>query len=138
MNCNEFNNQLASLVHPSEMTEEMLNHARYCQDCAKARERNFLLFEYIREEKAVRISPFVKTRVMARIEEPPSKEWYARPALVTVLSVMVFIFGIIGAGFFENTPDLNPMESIAADYYFQDHPGTQLEEIWLNTANYEE
>lgn len=138
MTCNEFTNRLASLKYPLEISPEMKRHQETCPQCALAYNNAVMLMQYISEEKAVKVSPFLKTRVAAKLDKPVNTGWYARPAILSVVSVIVFIFGIVSANLLESPEKINPMESIASDYYFQDNYGTQLEEIWFNANYYEE
>ncbi len=138
MTCKEFTTNLASLKDPSEISQEMQRHQTSCPQCARAYDNAVMLMQFINEEKTVKVSPFLKTRVAAKLEEPVITGWYARPAILTAVSVIVFIFGILSANILESPEKVNPMESIASDYYFQSDYSAQLEEIWFNANYYEE
>ncbi|WP_010662174.1 hypothetical protein [Marinilabilia salmonicolor] len=141
MTCNEFNKQLAMLQRSGEMTQEMQEHMDECASCKETYEKEQLLFDFVEEEKALKISPFVTTRIMAQIErvEKPSR-MVARPAFVSLLSVVVLILGFFSASLFsgsEASSLADSTEIIATDYFFSANPGSQIEDIWLNSYSYE-
>lgn len=138
MTCNEFTTELSSLKYPSDISQEMQSHRTTCPQCARVYHEAVVLMQFISEEKTLKVSPFLKTRIAAKLDEPVNTSWHARPAILTVASVIVFILGIVSANILESSGKTNPMESIASDYYFQNNYGTQLEEIWINTNYYEE
>lgn len=135
MKCQELNNQLASMNDITGLTPEMHRHIETCASCRKAYDKTESLLAFIAEEKSARVSPFVKTRVMAQIENPPVKPKPLKPAFVTAMSVMLLVLGFFSGGIFQNHGELasDRTEVIASDYYFSDNPGAQLEEIWINT-----
>jgi hypothetical protein len=141
MTCKEFNNQLALLQQPGEVPREMEVHMSNCVSCMEAFEKTKLLFDFVAEEKAKKISPFVTTRIMAQIEsaEKPGKVM-VRPVLAYVLSLVVLLMGFFSASLFTSSEPsslADTSEVIATDYFFSDNPGSQLEDIWLNTYSYE-
>lgn len=141
MQCKDFNNQLASRSDEDRPTHLMQQHMEHCPSCRDIYARSKTLLDFIAEEKSEKVSPFINTRIMARIEEKKEeKSWVAKPAWITVLSVALLLFGFISASIFTNQSTQtfsDSTEIIASDYYFSENPGTQLEEIWLNSYQYE-
>jgi hypothetical protein len=107
----------------------------------EAFEKTKLLFDFVAEEKAKKISPFVTTRIMAQIESAgKTGKVMVRPALASVLSLVVLLMGFYSASLFTSSEPsslADTSEVIATDYFFSDNPGSQLEDIWLNTYSYE-
>lgn len=141
MKCKEFNSQLASHRQPDVVSPEMRGHIEECPSCRSVWEKTQLLFDFVAEEKARNISPFVTTRIMAEIEsvERPSAIVF-RPVQLSVLSVGLLLLGFISASLFSNPQSSSLADStkiIATDYFFSDNPGSQLEEIWLNSYSYD-
>ncbi len=140
MNCKVFNNQLAVLHYTDEIPVEMQEHMKHCDSCSKVFEKTQMLFDFVGEERSQKVSPFVTTRIMSQIERAEKSSWFPRPALMAAMSVMVFILGFFASSLFSNagTPALaDSTEIIATDYFFSENPGSQLEEIWLNSYTYE-
>jgi predicted anti-sigma-YlaC factor YlaD len=139
MNCNEFHNQLASIRDTGQLTPEMLQHMQSCSSCSRMYARTQSLFDVITEEKAEKVSPFINTRILAQIEKQEKRVWLTRPAIVSLMSVMIMILGFFTAGIItkQNQVASNSTEIIASEYFFSDNPGAQLEEIWLNSYEYE-
>lgn len=140
MQCKDFNNQLASLADINRPTIMMQQHMEYCPSCRNAYARTKTLFDLVAEEKSEKVSPFINTRIMAKIENQENKSWFARPALITVMSAALLILGFFSASIFTNQNRqvvTDSTEIIASDYYFSNNPGAQLEEIWLNSYQYE-
>jgi predicted anti-sigma-YlaC factor YlaD len=139
MKCNEFNNQLASLADINSPATKMQQHMEICSSCREAYAKSQVLFDIIAQEKTEKVTPFINTRIMAQIEKTEKKSWMARPALISVISAALLVLGFISASIFTNQNQVisNPAEVIASDYYFIDNAGSQLEEIWLNSYQYE-
>ncbi len=138
MNCNDFSNQLAAFRDPREIPETMKKHMASCSHCTRDYDNALRVMHFLEDETLLKVSPFLKTRVMAMLEPIENNSWYTKPALMTVISLIVFIFGLVSAGLLEGSEKINAAEIVASDYYFQDYPGTQLEEIWFNSDYYEE
>jgi predicted anti-sigma-YlaC factor YlaD len=139
MKCNEFHNQLASIREKGQLTREMMQHMETCSSCSEMYARTQSLFDVIAEEKAEKVSPFINTRILAQIEKQEKRVWLARPAIVSLMSVFIMVLGFFTAGIFTNQNQMasDSTEIIASEYYFSDNPGSQLEEIWLNSYVYE-
>lgn len=140
MQCKEFQNQLASLANITDPSTEMQQHMENCSSCRETYTQSHILFNVIAEEKIEKVSPFINTRILSQIEKQEKKSWLARPALVTVMSVALLILGFFSASIVTNPNKqmvTEQTEIIASDYYFSDYPGTHLEEIWLNSYQYE-
>lgn len=141
MNCKEFKNQLASLEQPDTLPPAMHEHIGTCASCRSVWEKTQMLFSFVTEEKTRKVSPFVTTRIMAEIEDAGRPSGVlGRPVLVSVLSVFLLLLGFFSASLFTNPQPsalADSTENIATDYFFSDNPGSQLEEIWLNTYTYE-
>ncbi|WP_016776837.1 anti-sigma factor family protein [Anaerophaga thermohalophila] len=139
MKCNEFHNQLASIREKGQLTREMMQHMETCSSCSEMYARTQSLFDVIAEEKAEKVSPFINTRILAQIEKQEKRVWLARPAIVSLMSVFIMVLGFFTAGIFNNQNQVasDSTEIIASEYYFSDNPGSQLEEIWLNSYVYE-
>lgn len=140
MKCKDFNNQLAMLHNMGEIPVDMQEHMNHCDSCSQAFEKTQLLFDFVKEEKRQKITPFVTTRVMGQIERVQKPVWTLRPALVAVMSVIVLVLGFFSASLFtasEPSQLADSTEIIATDYFFTENPGSQLEEIWLNSYSYE-
>jgi predicted anti-sigma-YlaC factor YlaD len=134
MKCNDFNNKLASMKDITRLSPEMHQHMENCASCRKAFQKNEALLAVIKEEKRARVSPYINTRIMAQIEKQTARPKIAKPALVAVMSVILMVLGFLSTALFQNHSDMaNSAEVIASDYYFNDNPGAQLEEIWINT-----
>jgi hypothetical protein len=140
MKCKDFNNQLAMLHNTGEIPVDMQEHMNHCDSCSEAFEKTQLLFDFVKEERRQKINPFVTTRVMGQIERVQKPAWIMRPALVAVMSVVVLVLGFFSASLFtafEFSQLADSTEIIATDYFFSENPGSQLEEIWLNSYSYE-
>jgi len=140
MKCKDFNRQLAMLQNFGEIPVGMQEHMKYCASCREVFEKTQLLFDFVAEERSQKVSPFVTTRVMGQLEEAQRPGWFTRPALVSAMSIVVLILGFFAASLFTNPAPstlADSTEIIATDYYFSGNPGSQLEEIWLNSYSYE-
>ncbi|WP_291855889.1 hypothetical protein [Marinilabilia sp.] len=140
MKCKDFNSQLAMLQDMGEIPAEMQEHMKHCDSCNEAFEKTHLLFDFVKEEKSQKVSPFVTTRIMGQIERVEKPSWFTRPALVVVMSIAVLVLGFFSASLFsaqESSKLADSTEIIATDYFFSENPGSQLEEIWLNSYSYE-
>lgn len=136
MKCKDFNSQLAMLHNTGEIPVEMQEHMEQCASCREAFEKTQLLFDFVAEERSQKVSPFVTTRIMGQIEEAQQPGWFTRPSLVAAMSIMVLVLGFFSASLFSNTGSSTLADSgeiIATDYFFSENPGSQLEEIWLNS-----
>jgi hypothetical protein len=136
MECKDFNSQLAMLHDTGEIPVQMQEHMKQCASCSEAFEKTQLFFDFVAEERSQKVSPFVTTRIMGQIEAAHQPGWFTRPALVAVMSVVVLVMGFFSASLFSN-PEPSTLadstEIIATDYFFSENPGSQLEEIWLNS-----
>jgi hypothetical protein len=140
MKCKEFNSQLAILHNMSGISVEMQEHMNHCDSCSEAFEKTQLLFDFVAEERSQKVSPFVTTRIMGQIERVEKTAWFTRPSLVAVMSVVVLVMGFFSASLLSDrgTSTLaDSTEIIATDYFFTENPGSQLEDIWLNSYSYE-
>jgi hypothetical protein len=140
MQCKDFNNRLAALGDINRPTTLMQQHMEHCPSCRETYAKAQMLFDLVAEEKLENVSPFINTRIMAQIEKQEERSWIARPAFVPVMSAALLFLGFISASIFTNPNQQvasNSTEIIASEYYFSDNPGTQLENIWLNSYQYE-
>ncbi|PWD99513.1 hypothetical protein [Marinilabilia rubra] len=134
MKCNDFNNKLAFREPLKDVTSEMHQHIETCASCMEAFKKTKALFAFIEEEKQVSVSPYINTRIRVQIENQRTRPKMIRPVFVTVMSVILVILGFFSAELFQNQSNMfDSAEIIASEYYFSDNPGTQLEEIWINT-----
>lgn len=139
MNCKEFNIRLAQTNDPGDLPEEMQRHINQCASCRHIYEQTRTLFDFVKIEKEAEVSPFVTTRVMAAIQNPEPSPWLVRPAVVSVMSGILLVLGFLAAGLTNQKIETTTQstEIIASEYYFTENPGSELEEIWLNTYEYE-
>jgi predicted anti-sigma-YlaC factor YlaD len=140
MKCKDFNNQLAMLQEMGKIPVEMQEHIKQCVSCSEVFEKTQQLFNFVAEERSQKVSPFVTTRIMGQIERAEKPSWFTRPSLVAVMSVVVLVLGFFSASLFSNSGSstlANSTEIIATDYFFTENPGSQLEDIWLNSYSYE-
>lgn len=139
MNCKEIHTKLAQAQSLQDIPEEMHHHIRECESCREVFEQTLALLGFVETEKEKEVSPFLTTRVMAKIQRPAPIPWLARPAVVSVMSVILMILGFFTANLTdtqsENASDST--EIIASEYYFTENPGSELEEIWLNSYEHE-
>ncbi|MFO8001847.1 MAG: hypothetical protein R6U46_11425 [Marinilabilia sp.] len=139
MNCEEIHTKLAQIKNLQDIPEEMHQHIRECEACREVYEQTRALLDFVGTEKEKEVSPFLATRVMAHIQGPPPSPWLARPAVVSVMSVVLLFLGFLTATLTdkqsENTSDAT--EIIASEYYFTENPASELEDIWLNSYEYE-
>lgn len=135
MNCEEFNNQLASIQDIEHLTADMQHHIEGCQSCREMYYQLLKLFQYVSEERAVKVSPFINTRILAAIEKSSYSQKRIKTGLVPVLSVVFMLLGFFSARWFIGTDTISreSVEIIASEYYLSENPGTLLEETWLNT-----
>lgn len=136
MNCKEFNKLLASPEREQKnITKDMQKHMEECPSCHAAYEQFLKLFQYISEEKSEKISPFITTRVIAKIERRTNRERQMKRVLIPVLSFIFLLLGFFSAQIFISLDTISEesVEIIASEYYLSDNPGTLLEETWLNT-----
>lgn len=139
MNCKEFNIKLGTIHDPEKMPEEMVRHMEQCTSCREACDQTRALFDFINSEKKAEPSPFITTRIMAKIQHPAPAPWFARPAVVSIMSVALMVLGFFTANFTDRQQEKTQgsSEVIASEYYFTENPGSELEEIWLNDYDYE-
>ncbi len=138
MKCTDFNNKLAELTDPEKIPEDMRQHISTCVACREVYEKDLMLMHFIDEEKSAKVSPFITTRILARINQPQQKPWFVKPALVSVMSAALIILGFASASIlYSHPPESDATAIIASEYYFDNNPASQLEEIWLNSYQYE-
>ena len=139
MNCKDFNIKLGALHDMDKMPEDMRRHMEQCASCREAYDQARALFEFVNSEKKAEPSPFITTRIMAKIHRPVPAPWIARPAIVSIMSVVLMVLGFFTANFTDRQQEItqDSSEVIASEYYFTENPGAELEEIWLNDYDYE-
>ncbi len=139
MNCKEIHTKLAHIRDIQDIPDEMQRHIRECDSCREVYEQTRALLGFVETEKEKEVSPFLTTRVMAKIQRPAPIPWLARPAVVSVMAVFLLVLGFFTANLTDK-PGENPSEAteiIASEYYFTENPGSELEEIWLNLYEHE-
>ena len=133
MKCHEFNDMLAAMQNLDRLTPEMHRHMETCASCRETFQKTALLLDFIAEERAEKVSPFLNTRILSKIDIQRNKPQVFKPVYVTVMSVFLIVLGFLSASVFQNQSNkVDGTEIIASEYYFNNNAATQIEEIWFN------
>lgn len=139
MNCKSFNKALAALNQGEEWSPAMKTHLAVCQEC-RLLARNYASFlDAVEVEKSFQVSPFMATRVLAKMEAQSKSSFtlVLKPSLVMAFTI-AFVIGLSGTWFISNTKNSTRNSDIITDYFTELNSGYFIEQSWINIDDYEE
>lgn len=139
MECKQFEHAIAGLSDGVLSDENLHLHLQECTSCRALYNIWKRSGEVIAEEKSAQVSPFIHTRIMAKLEMRKNGIYgwlgdavYARAVLVA----FALVTGVFGARLADVYSDEGGKRAIYTEYFYSD--GMSIESGWLNNEFYEE
>src|SRR5690554_177264 len=90
----------------------------------------------VAREKAQQVSPYLATRVMARLDDNPSPGFVWAPVLRSVAVLLALVFGFLSAHW-SSVPQVSDHTALVETYFENKQAGLSLEDSWLYSDLYE-
>ncbi len=140
MNCSVFEKELLAHQNKVELGLDARLHADACRHCRLLVQSHQALLSAIAEEKQVRVSPFLSTRVMAGIQKREGTirslpVW--KQALQVAAVLLALMGGYSGSVLMDQRSATDDFSVVLSDYFLMDEPGLSIEEGWLYSEYYE-
>lgn len=138
MKCNDYLDKLSTIKSVNELNNEEKIHAQECEACKHKTEEYASFLTLIEKEKQSTISPFIATRIMAKIEQPVKQPLFHMPAFATAAAITItLLLGFASGYIFDNSNNIDEQEELFSQYFSSSSIGYHLENNWLNNDLYE-
>ena len=139
MECKKIESKLLSFIDGKLQIAEQTairEHLGQCESCRAKFEFLQSTLQVIDSEKAIKVKPFLYTRIQPRIDTPVKigRQWVLAPALIAMVLLVGIVMGTL-IGKMTITPRMTAETSYEVAYLFND---TQLESLEYKLLNNEE